>query len=230
MTFKIEDFQATVAQGQGLAQTNMYRVSLPIINEGGGETASAMNLLCKATVLPGKTMMTTQRQIGINKENIANGYAIEDVSMSFYVLNDMKVRKYFEEWIESTVNQETYEIGYYNEYVRDIKIDVFRKGKSFPLYNKQLTALRKIPSAIRNVLPKIGPINLRDAEIDLDIVTPDELIYTCSLIEAYPVAMGAINLTGEQNELMEVNVTFTYRNWKGEFYDTSKYKPEIVSN
>ena len=215
MGFNVEDFKSTIGQGSGLAQTNLYAISLPALNGGGSAFSSTLNLLCKAVNLPGRQILTTQSQIGLVKRNISNGYGVEDVTFTFHVLNDMAVKQYFEDWQKSVVNTDTYEVGYYRDYTHDIKIKVLRKGISFPVYNRQLDAVKKIPSFLRNRLPNIGPINLSQGEIDLDFIIEDQVVYECTLMEAYPTTVAGVNLSNDQDQLFEINVSFTYRDWKG---------------
>ena len=59
---------------------------------------------------------------------VAYGYASEDINLTFYCLNDMRVRDYFENWQNLAVNQETSEVGYYKDYTFDVVIQTLRKG------------------------------------------------------------------------------------------------------
>ena len=42
--------------------------------------------------------------------------------MTFYLLNDYGMRDYFDKWMNSIVDQETFEVSYKTEYQRNVKI------------------------------------------------------------------------------------------------------------
>jgi hypothetical protein len=233
MTYFIEDFKGLVQQSGGLARSNVYSVELPLavgtsfgangpspgiggdISKLIGLDLNTINMLCKSTQLPGRQILSHDRIIGNHKSKVAYGYAVDDVTLTFHVMNDYKIKSYFEGWMNKTVNNSTYEAGYYNEYVSDIRIKQLRKGIGIPVYQKDLDFLQDIPSNIRNRLPSdIGPVDLSQAEIQLAFITEDLIMYECVLQDAYPTSMNSITLSdGEQNGLVELTVQMSYRNW-----------------
>ena len=53
-----------------------------------------------------------------------------------------------------------------------------------------------------------------DLSLAIDIDRPQESpIYQCTLIEAYPTTMNAIQLNNEANGLVELNVQLSYDRW-----------------
>ena len=44
----------------------------------------------------------------------------------------------------------------------------------------------------------------------------ENVIYTCKLLEAYPTTMNAIQLSDEQNGLVEINVQLSFKDWRPE--------------
>lgn len=44
----------------------------------------------------------------------------------------------------------------------------------------------------------------------------ENVIYTCTLLEAFPTTMNAIELNNEPNGLVEVNVQLSYKDWRPE--------------
>ena len=63
MTLKIDDFKSQVGKGGGIAMGNLYKIFLPPINGDARE----MNLLCKATSLPGRQILSTEKQMGLDQ-------------------------------------------------------------------------------------------------------------------------------------------------------------------
>lgn len=236
MTFKIDDFHAAITAGDGFARSSLFRVSLPKLLVGEEDLAPSnapgfqLNLLCKNINMPGRTITTTDSIIGIEKSAVAHGYGVEDVSCTFYLLNNVSARNYFETWQNMIVNQRTNEIGYYNTYAKTVKIELLKKGVGIPIFNKQLSILEKIPSNIKNRIPSIGPINFKQGEIDVDFITPDAVVYSVELLEAYPNTLSSVELINEGEGLLEVTVSFTYKNWKSTVQSTKTNLGETLLN
>lgn len=209
----IEQLKGVVATGRGMARANAFAVELPTNLPGINIDRNSLNLLCRDVQLPGRQMLSNERRIGQQLSKVAYGYAVTDVSMTFLCLNDYGIRKYFEAWQNSVVNQDTYEVGYHNEYTRLVRIRQLKKGLSFPVYSTPL-GIPKLPTELQNRLPKIGPFDFAQGEFDLDIITRDSTIYACELQKAYPTSMNAIQLNNDLDGLVELNVQFSYTNWK----------------
>jgi hypothetical protein len=209
----IDKFKGLISKKDGMARSSVFQVILPSINGVSGEE---VNLLCKDVQLPGRQILTSERRIGMQNEKIPYGYAVTDTSMTFHLLNDYGVRKYFETWQNLAVNQETKEVGYQKGkegYAKTILIRQLKKGFGLPVYSTPL-GLPKLPAEIQSRLPKIGPFDFAQGELDLDFVTKDQVVYSCRLIDAFPTSMNAIQLNNELDGLVELNVQLSYTNWE----------------
>ena len=211
MAFRIDDFKSEISKAGGMAMGNLFRVILPPLRDD----SRAMNLLCKAASLPGRQLTSTEYQKGIYTSKIAYGYLVDDVTLTFHLLNDYKVKTYFEEWQKLAVNDDTGEIGYYNDYTHPVLIQQLKKGVSFPIKKKKIFDSGKIPSSIRGRLPRLGPLDFAQGEFDLNALTPDQVVYTCVLEKAYPTTVNAVELSDEA-QLLELSVQLSYKNWKGQ--------------
>ena len=215
MAFRIDDFKSQVGAGGGFAMGNLYKIFLPPLK---GDSRG-LNLLCKAASLPGRQILSNEKQIGLQTTKIAYGYAVDDITLTFHCLNDMKVREYFETWQNLAVNNETYEVGYFNEYTHPVIIQHIKKGTSFPLKKKKLFDSGKLPSSIAGRLPRLGPLDLAQGELDLNAVFGDDITYTLLLDKAYPTTLNAIELS-DDGQLLEVSVQLSYKNWKSKKGDS----------
>ena len=167
----------------------MFRVLLPSLP---GSSGRQLNLLCKTTNMPGRQILTTERKIGIQSQKVAYGYAIDDVSMTFHLLNDYGVKNYFDNWMNMAVNNETLEVNYKKEYCQDIIIQQLRKDIIMDLgFNFN-----------------IGPFNIGG-----DVIGPDQIAYTCVLQDAFPTSMAAQEFNNEQGGTSELTVQLSYTNW-----------------
>jgi len=182
----IEELKGLISNSGGMAVPNLYRVELPSIN---GYSTRDLNLLCKATNLPGRQVITSNRTIGAIDQKVAYNTAHEDINMSFHVPNDYKIRTYFESWQALAIDPNTHEIGYLNEYAKTVKIHQLKRGIGLPIYSNNF--------------------------IDIDLVSADKIMYTCELYEAFPTTVSAIELSdATENATVELLVQLSYRKWK----------------
>jgi hypothetical protein len=213
--FGIEELKAQLSQSGGIAKANQFAVTLPQI-EGFPIEGNELNVMCTATALPGRQILSQDYQIGTTNRKIANGYAITDLSLTFLVANNHNIRQYFEAWQNLAHNQETGEVGYFNDYTKDIQIHTVQKGYRNSLYKKQLGLTSKVPSIIRNRLPKIGPFDLSQDEIDIGIEFNSKKTYTCKLIRCYPTTIEDQQLGNGEEGFMELNVQLSYVDWESQ--------------
>lgn len=218
MATGIDDFLSIVSNGGGIAMSNMYRVKLPSLRRG--EIVQNLNILCSKVDLPLRQITTIDSRSGVDVEKVAYGYAVADVAMSFYLLNDYAAKDYFDTWQSICLNQETLESGYPDEYCKTVVIEQLKKGIGFPVAKKKLFDAGKIPSPIRSRLPRLGPLDFAQGEFDLNLIKKEDVVYTCTLERAFPTSISAIPLSAAGGGLLEVNVQLSFKNWKGE----SSYK------
>ena len=217
MAYKIDDMLATVKAGDGLAFANLWRVFLPPI---GGVNSTDLNTLCKVAVMPGRQILSTERIIGIHTNKVAYGYASEDVNLTFYCLNDMRVRDYFENWQNLAVNQETSEVGYYKDYTFDVVIQTLRKGAINPLIRPKKLFDNPLPDPIKDLIPPIGPLDIANGVFDPGLVADgaqylaDAVTYSTKLLNAYPTTLNSFQLSNDLDGLLEVNVQLSYKKYE----------------
>ena len=185
----IEQLKASVSRGRGFARSNSFVVTLPSL---GKYDTTNLNVLCSNVNLLGRQILTQERLIGIKGRKMPSGFASDDVSMIFYVMNDYLIKEYFEEWQNLVINQDTHEISYPAAYKQDVIIGQFQKGMAFDF-----------------PVDRIFGIN-----IDIDIRTREKIIYQCKLLEAFPTTMSVIELSNELDGLVQLNVQLSYTNWQ----------------
>ena len=210
MGYSIDQLKGVINKGGGLAKTNVFRVTLP---DMGKESGHSINLLCKAVNVPGKAIATVDRKIGPITQKIANGVIFADVSFTFMVLNDFGIKDYFDRWTDLAIDPNTFELGYKNEYAKPVKIEFLKPGVGLPVYKTSL-GLPKLPSSLQNRLPKIGPFDFAQGQLDLNFLTDDDVAYTVFLEDAFPTAVTGIDLSNDPDGLAEITVEMSYTTWK----------------
>jgi hypothetical protein len=211
MSYSIEQLKGKISEGGGLVQSSLYRVVFPSL--GSVNAPRGLDMMCSVTAIPGKQIMTTDYQLGTVSRKIANGYGVTDLNLTFICTNDYLARTYFEYWQNLALNPETKEVGYYKDYTFPVTIQQLQKGYEFPVYNKQIGFMKKIPSFIKNRLPTIGPFDLSQGEIDLDFGVEDKVAYECKLNECFVTSLSEISLGNGAEGVTEFTVQLSYKDW-----------------
>ena len=117
-TFNLQQFVQTVSSS-GLARENRFEVILPEI-----VTGTPVSLFCESASLPQMTVVTKQQRLfGPTYNRAATvDYGGAGVQMVFYVDTEMKVKKYFDEWMHSCVNSSEFTARYLKEYAHTVDI------------------------------------------------------------------------------------------------------------
>jgi len=192
----IEEFKGHISAGAGLAVANQYMVQLPSI-PGSNFSPRERNILCRVARLPGRQIVTHDRQIGLMNQKVAYGYANAEVGLSFHVLNDYKAKAYFDTWQNLVVNQNTQQISYADQYKYSVKIFQLRKGESIQLFDRTFNVFGL------------------DVNIDIESFSSENAIYGVELENAFPVTMNGIDLTdASTDQTVEVSIDLSYMNWK----------------
>ena len=195
MPLSVDDLKSALRSGP--ARTNMFQVIMPSLPGLVGNTRE-LNLLCRDIQLPGRQVLSNERVIGMKQVKVAYGYAADDISMTFLVTNDYGVKDYFEHWQELAANTLTKELNYPTTYCHDVTIHQLKHGTAFD-----------IPGIFDQSF-SFGPFNIN---LDADIISNEQKIYSVKLIDAFCTTLNAIQLNNDPNGLTELNVQLSYKDW-----------------
>lgn len=240
MSYSIEQLKGLLSAERGFASANMYRVILPSLNgkrkmDGtliNDYSPEDINLLCRATSLPGRQILTLDRQIGMTNTKVAYGYAVTDLTLSFACTNSYLIRRYFEDWQQLAISNRSgvqHHAGYYDDYTQSIRVAQIRKPESFSVGEIDLGFDLNLPSVVRDQLPTIGGVDLGDlseGRFDIAIVSQENIVYECEIQNAFPTTLSEINFSNEADAISEFSVSLSYRNW----YDVSPGQSGTISD
>lgn len=206
MVATIDQFKSLVSNRGGIARPNLFRIKFPSL---AGASSEEVNILCKDVQLPGRQIMTNERRIGLQLEKVPYGYAVNDISVTFHVMNNYGIKEYFETWQNLAVNQQTKEVGYQSDFARDIEIEQFQK-------------VTKLPNRFRSdfdnsLLPRLSDIDIVREFFNVSDQLNDLVVYRCKLIDAFPSSMTAIQLNNDLDGVVELNIQLSYTNWETPF-------------
>ena len=207
MASSVDELKALANTKLGFARPNRFLVTFPtsfggsggilgsvlgLLNiGGGGASGRELNILCSNTTLPAKVTLTNERRIGMEFQKVAYGYAVDDISMTFYLMNDYGVKEYFDAWRNSAIPEEggnAFTSNYKSTYAKSITVHQLRQP-------------------LKGFSRQVGPIRF-------GLGIGGGSVYSVELLEAFPVATSAIELNNELDGLVQLTVTFAYTNWR----------------
>ena len=203
MANSIEDIKALMNTKLGFARPNKFLVTLPTVGVGGGllngiigafsgmgggANPRELNILCSNATMPAKQVLTNDRRIGMEFQKVAYGYAVDDVSMTFYLMNDYGIKDYFDSWRSTILDEFGQASNYKNEYAKTVTIHQLRQP-------------------LKGFSKQVGPIRFNAG-------LGGGSVYSVDLLEAFPIASSAIELNNELDGLVQLTVTFAYTNWR----------------
>ena len=119
----IQEFVAQVKTG-AMARTNRYTVFFePPIMLTNNDKRKTM-LFCDQVQIPGANFSTVQNRTFGEFRETPYEKIYDNITMSFYVDNDMKVKQLFDDWQNIIANPVTRVYNYYNKYICDMAIEV----------------------------------------------------------------------------------------------------------
>ena len=207
MANSVDELKALANTKLGFARNNRFLVTFPtnfgggggllqgiiglLTGGGGGASARELNILCSNTTLPAKLTLTNDRRIGMEFQKVAYGYAVDDISMTFYLMNDYGVKEYFDAWKNTAIPEaggNAFTSNYKSQYARTITIHQLRQP-------------------LAGVSKQVGPIRFNAG-------LGGGTVYSVDLLEAFPVSTSAIELNNELDGLVQLSVSFAYTNWR----------------
>lgn len=123
-TWSLENFLSQVGS-RGLAKPNRFEVSIttpPCVQDI--ETARTVSMFCDQAYLPMYRILTSRQQLFGTPSFHPVGLDVggENASMQFYVDREMKVKRYFDSWVQGIIDPVTFTAKYRENYVTDILI------------------------------------------------------------------------------------------------------------
>ena len=144
------------AQG-GIAYNDKYLVTLgPPAGfglPGGGIMRRQLSFLCDTATLPTKSLATFEKSIYGPVKAMPYRMTFTEASMSFIMTDTMREKDYFDAWQNKIIDQKTGNVGFFDDYVCDIKIQKFGRNvttdSDTPTY--EVTLIDAWPSIVSEV-------------------------------------------------------------------------------
>lgn len=154
----LSEFVAAVKTG-ALARSNRFSVgfSLPTGVKPVAGSLQKVLLLCDQVQLPGMSHATAQNRSFGEYREVPYERLYGDITMSFYVDNDMHVKQLFDNWMNAISDPTRRTFNYYKYYTTQITVDV-----------EDLNNNSRYKVTMEECYPKsIGPVQLDYASKDI---------------------------------------------------------------
>ena len=137
----LNEILAEYSSKDGFARTNRWEILItpptgyrgnnqssnifaPIMGQNTGEgVTQKVGIMCEAFSFPGRNLTTTpdSNLYGPEREMV-DGYTFGDISSTFRLSSDMKEKQFFDTWQRLAYNPQDFSIGYYYDYVGEIRL------------------------------------------------------------------------------------------------------------
>lgn len=128
-SFSLANFQSQV-KSRGLARINRFEVLIKpprYINANlNGSNARLVSLFAEISNLPPLNISVRPLKIYAGptyQRPIGSEYGGDGISMIFHVDREMKVKRFFDDWMETIVDRNTFEVAFQDIYRTDITIN-----------------------------------------------------------------------------------------------------------
>ena len=119
----LNDILSEFHSDDGYAIPNRFEV---LISAPGSSSTEArkVSMRVETVLIPGRNLntLTDSNIYGPTREIVDGVTYAEDISMTFQASSGLDERVFFEKWQELAFDPQTWDVGYYNDYVSDIEI------------------------------------------------------------------------------------------------------------
>ncbi len=120
----------------GFAFANKYLVMLTDLPTGLSATeAKLLQYTCENTSLPTRSIQASEKLIYGTSYQMPYKHAYGEISMTFYLTENMQSKSFFDRWLDKIVDPNTGDIGYYEDYTCNITVGMYARSDDSPFGN-----------------------------------------------------------------------------------------------
>lgn len=143
----VDQLISAISNASGAAKANRYRVSFD------GVKGDMLNIMCDSVTWPGRQIATTDYSTGMKATKKPYGFMIDDVAISFILLNDWGAWDFLKTWQSSVINNidsddGAYSVNFKADYSKQVLIEhldvndkVLKGVKLYAAYPTTLNAI-----------------------------------------------------------------------------------------
>lgn len=211
MAFNVNQFISHFDSREGFAKSSKFDVIINIpsflMNMG---TSEQLSLQCESAELPGYTLNTIDNKIFGAPTPLAGTPSFGDVTLSFICAGNLWEKKFFDTWLDNIIPKQTYLVNYKMNYVTDI---IIRQYSEFMPIDPQEEALRQARATADRTIDRALAAVATRTPMDPERFNKPHVSYACTLINAFPVTVNAMNLNWGTDEIHRLTVAFKFDRW-----------------
>jgi len=214
MAFNVNKFISHFDAQDGFSKSSKFDVLLnvPSFLMGMG-TSEQLSLQCEAAELPGYTINTIDNKIFGAPTPLAGTPSFGDVTLTFICAGNLWEKKFFDAWINNIIPKQTYLVNYKMNYVTDIVIRQYSEFMPMDIYDlTREEALRTDKTQLGETRPTLATVSTM-TPMDPERYSKPHVTYACTLINAFPVTVNALNLNWGTDEIHRLTVAFKFDRW-----------------
>lgn len=121
--FSLQQFKSEVNR-RGLAKPNRFEIAI-YMPAAAGVNSQLISLFCESTNLPQQTVNVKQQRIygPAYQKPFGIDYGGDGINMTFLLDREMKIKTFFDNWINRIIHPTEYYVYYENTYTSTIHID-----------------------------------------------------------------------------------------------------------
>jgi hypothetical protein len=123
--FNLNNFMTEVRRSS-VSKSDRFEVQIvpPASLQGFAKDSKLVSLYCDITNLPGMSVSTKGLKLygPAYQRPVSSEFNGEAINMTFYLDRDMNVKAFFDAWMFKTVNPNSFNVSYAQDYISEIKI------------------------------------------------------------------------------------------------------------
>ena len=173
-----------------------------------GET---VGLFCNKITVPDRKLESAAVTHHGPPRHFVHAHTYEPIVATLYADLYMRERMYFEAWQKAAISNTTHNVNFYDEYTAEMHI------MGLGQYANTVSHKSEQPEGAIS-LSRAERLKTRYSNARTPSNTGDST-WQVSLQECFPTNIGAPEMTAESNEIVQFDVTFTYRYWINGYID-----------
>lgn len=193
MNLSMDNFLGAISKLNYPARSCRFMVKIVPKNQNFKKYGQDLHYVCDSAELPGRGFNITEVRYYGPGQALPNNPMYSSTNLSFICRTDSLERQFFDDWMDYINPTTSYNFEYAENYYSDVFIYQFAEHST------------KAPPVARdnmNLIPVPRPDNF----------APD-IIYGWTLRRAWPMLVAPQPVTWADNDILRLQVTFTFKNW-----------------
>lgn len=243
---KLDEFRATISSQGGIQRTNQFVFNVPIpeflrqsliddfsINnflstQGLNIFDGTLGLLCRAVDIPAKQFNTSSVKINGQTRIVPMNYRWDNVTATFIDTNSCLIYNIFSNWMDAINNPVTNTGRFYDDYVKDLRLDYLNKKNEVIGY---IALYEAFPiSVVRAPVSYDNNTNYMTTTVTFSYLYQANQLYTANML--YNIANNVTDGVAEALLGLTSKISETYNpvKWVKNSMESNTYKNAAKEN